>query len=183
MRKVVDSNFLQCEKLRAYISASPDNYVLLTEYVAMEAYKGDTLKSIYRSLELLAQYPKQVIVLKGTQIVCGLTGRDAASQEPLIDETQSREFSEYCHHLLAAERGDQFYQRQLLEHGRQATANMERLLQDMPSVSSGFDLMAKTYSPAELKLLRRRENYTAQMRENRKPPANTAAGSDQAAAA
>jgi hypothetical protein len=165
MRKVVDSNFLQCEKLRAYLSASTDNYVVLTEYVAMEAYKGDTLKSIYRSLELLAQYPKQVIVLKGTQIVCGLTGRDAASQEPLIDETQSREFSEYCHHLLAAERGDQSLQRQLLEHGREATANMERLLQDMPSLSSGFDLMAKTYSPAELKVLRRRENYTPQMRE------------------
>jgi hypothetical protein len=48
---------------------------------------------------------------------------------------------------------------------REATANMERLLQDMPSLSSGFDLMAKTYSPAELKVLRRRENYTPQMRE------------------
>lgn len=155
MRKVVDSNFLQCEKLRAYLSASTDNYVLLTEYVAMEAYKGDTLKSIYRSMALLTQYPKQVLVLKGTQIVCGLTGRDAASQEPLIDETQSREFSEYCNQLLAAERGDPTLQRQLLEHGREATANMERLLQSMPTLSSGFDLMAKTYSLAELRALRR----------------------------
>jgi hypothetical protein len=131
----------------------------------MEAYKGDTLASIFHSMGIVADYPKQVIVLKGTQLVCGLTGRDAFLQEPLIDEDQTREFSEYCHHLLAAKRGDLSLQQQLLEHGREATIHMERLLQDMPTISSGFDLMAKTYSPAELKVLRRRERYTPQTRE------------------
>ena len=29
----------------------------------MEAYKGDTLKSIYHSMEILIEYPEQVIVL------------------------------------------------------------------------------------------------------------------------
>jgi len=50
-RKVVDTNCLQSEALRAYLSASAHNYVILTNYAAMEAYKGDTLKSIYRSME------------------------------------------------------------------------------------------------------------------------------------
>lgn len=34
----------------------------------------------------------------------------------------------------------------------------------MPTLSSGIDLVEKTYSPAELKILRRREEHTPQMR-------------------
>ena len=134
------------EALRAYLSASAHNYVVLTNYAAMEAYKGDTLKSIYSSMEILAQHPKQVIILTGTQDICALNGHAAALLEPLIDEVQTRDFSEYCQHLLAAKGGDLSLQGQLLEHGREATAYIERMLNDMPTLSSGIDLMAKTYS-------------------------------------
>ncbi len=69
MRKVVDSNFLQSDRLREYLSKSTKNYVVLTDYVAMEAYKDHTLASIYRSMQILADFPKQVIVLKTTKFV------------------------------------------------------------------------------------------------------------------
>jgi hypothetical protein len=164
-RKVVDTNCLQSEALRAYLSASAHNYAVLTNYAAMEAYKGDTLKSIYSSMEILAQHPKQVIILTGTQDICALNGRAAASLAPLIDEVQTHEFPEYCQHLLAAKGGDLSLQEQLLEHGREATAYIERMLNDMPTLSSGIDLIAKTYSPAELKILRRRERHTPQTHE------------------
>jgi hypothetical protein len=46
---------------------------------------------------------------------------------------------------------------------------MERWLQDMTTLSSGFEQMttfiSKTHSPAALKILRRRETYTPEMRE------------------
>jgi hypothetical protein len=164
-RKVVDTNCLQSEALRAYLSASDDNYAVLTDYAAMEAYKGETLKSIYCSMEILAQYPKQTIILRGTQDICALNGHAAASLKPLIDEAQTRDFSDYCKHLLAAKCGDLSLQGQLLEHGREATAHIDRMLKDMPTLSPGIDLMAKTYLPAELTILRRREKHTPQMRE------------------
>jgi len=164
-RKVVDTNCLQEEALRAYLSSSADNYAVLTDYAAMEIYKGDTLAGIYGRMEILAQYPTQVLVLKGTQNICSLTGRAATAQTLLIDETQTREFPEYCHNLLAAKRGDLSLQRLLLKHGREATAHIDRMLVDMSTLSSGIDLMAKSYSPAELKILRRREKYTPQMLE------------------
>lgn len=163
--KVVDSNCLQSDTLKAYLSSSANNYAVLTDYAAMEAYKDDTLKSIYRSMEILAAYRKQVIVLKGTKDACGLSGRAAASCDSLIDETQTREFSEYCQHLLAAKRGDLALQQQLLEHGREATAHIDRMLADMSTFSSGIDQMEKTYSAAELKILRRREEHPPEMRE------------------
>jgi hypothetical protein len=143
-RKVVDSNHLQDEALRSYLSTSIHNYAVLTDYAAMEAYKGDTLSWIYGRMEILAQYPKQVLILKGTRDICGLPRRAAASQDPLIDEIQTREFSEYCRHLLAAQRGDLPLQRQLLEYGREATAHIDRMLMDMPTLDYGIDLMEKT---------------------------------------
>ena len=164
-QKVVDTNCLQSEALRAYLSASTHNYAVLTNYAAMEAYKGDALKSIYSSMDILARHPEQVIVLKGTEDICALNGRAAASPELLIDDVQTREFPEYCQHLLTAKGGDLSLQAQLLENGREATAYIQRMLKDMPTLSSGIDLMAKTYSPEELKILRRRETHTPQMRE------------------
>jgi hypothetical protein len=164
-RKAVDTNCLQSEALRSYLSASIDNHAVLTDYAAMEAYKGDTLTWIYDRMEILGQFPKQVLVLRGTQDICGLEGRTAVSQGALIDEVQTREFSEYCHHLVAAKRGDLSLQQQLLEHGREATAHIDQMLLDMPTLSSGIDLVEKIYSPAELKILRRREEHTPQMRD------------------
>jgi hypothetical protein len=120
-------------------------------------------------MEIVTGYPKQVIVLKPTSIVCGLTGRKAASQTCLIDKAQTREFPEYCQHLAAAKRGDRLLQQQLLEHGREATAHLDRWLEDMKTLSSGFEQMvafiSKTHSPAELKIIRQRKNYTPEMRE------------------
>jgi histidinol-phosphate/aromatic aminotransferase/cobyric acid decarboxylase-like protein len=71
---VVDSNFMQREELRSYLAASTENYAVLTDYAAMEAYKDDILALIFHSMEIVADYPKQVIILKATSIVCGLTG-------------------------------------------------------------------------------------------------------------
>lgn len=160
---MVDSNFLQDERLRAYLGASPNNYAVLTDFVAMEAYKEDTLARIYDRMEIVSQYPRQVLILKGTHDVCGLSG--PASWNSLIDEAQTREFPDYCRHLLAAQGGDLALQQQLLEHGREARAYIDQMLRGTSALSSGIDLMAKTYSPAELKILRRREKHTPQMRD------------------
>jgi len=161
---VVDSNFLQRDELRDYLSAAPDNHAVLTDYAAIEAYKGETLKSIFRSMEILTAFPKQVIILKGTQVICGMSGRAEAVQESLVDKTQTRDFSAYCRDLLAAKNGDLSFQQGLLEHGREASAHMDRVLQDMPLLSSGFALMAQEYTLAELKNLRERGELSSELR-------------------
>lgn len=163
MRKVVDSNFMQADGLKQYLAKSTQNCVVLTDYAAMEAYKGDTLVSIYRSLEILAQYPKQVIVLKGTQAVCGLKGRSAGLQRRMIDGKQTREFGEYCKHLRAAKRGDLFFQEQLLRLGRDATAHMDRMLTDAADMPNILDEVAETYTKTELRVIRTGAAYTEQM--------------------
>ena len=69
MRKVVDSNSLQTDALKAYLSASRTNYAVLTEFAAMEAYKQNAVASICSRMETLCQFPTQVIVLKGALLL------------------------------------------------------------------------------------------------------------------
>jgi hypothetical protein len=156
MRMVVDSNFLQSSELRHYLSKSKSNFAVLTDYAAMEAYKGNTLVSIYKSMAILSEFPKQVIILKGTQTVCGLRGRLSGLQRRLIDDRQTTEFHAYCKRLLAAENGDHRFQAQLLDLGREATVQMDRVLADAEKMAEHIEAVAKTFTDGELRALRTR---------------------------
>lgn len=152
MRKVVDSNYLQGPKLRDYLSMSKSNIALLTDYAAMEAYKGDTLTSIYKSMSVLAEYPNQVVILKNTVVACGLNGNGVELQSHLIDISQTRQFGSYCNSLAAAKSGNIKLQLQLLEFGKDATQHLEeRMLVDAQTMSRAFDEIANTYTKDELR--------------------------------
>lgn len=163
MRKVVDSNFLQTDALKAYLSASRTNYAMLTEYAAMEAYKQNAVASICSRMDTLCQFPAQAVVLKGALLACGLSGRKAVSPAGLINQEQTREFPDFCRHLVAAKSGDRELQRQIDEHSREAKAIIDRMILGAQTLSDGIELFQKTFTPAELKILRRRERYTPQM--------------------
>ena len=165
MRKVIDTNFLQTEALRAYLAASTDNYAVLTEFAAMESYKQDALDALNSQMGVLVQFPTQVIVLKGTLDVCSLSGRDAGTWERMIDETQTREFPEFCQHLIAAKRDDLSIREQIIENGREARANLDRMLSGSTPLSRGIEQMQQTYTPTELKSLRQRKGLTPQLQD------------------
>ena len=120
----------------------------------MEAYKGNTLVSIFRSMEILADFPKQVIVLKTTGVVCGLNGRQSGLQRRMIDPEQTRGFQEYCHRLHTAKLGDVSLREQLLEHGREADAQMGRMLTDAKIMPEAVEGITRNFTAAELRIIR-----------------------------
>lgn len=153
---IVDSNALQSPQLRDYLSESISNFAVLTDYASMEAYKGNTLVSIFRSMALLSDFPSQVIVLKPTMAVRGFRGRRLVElQHRLIDHDQTRGFRMYCDHLLAAKLGDVYLRDQILRLGREADAQMARVLSDAINIPVAIDEIAKTFTEAELKIIRR----------------------------
>jgi hypothetical protein len=81
----------------------------------------------------------------------------------MIDETQTREFSEFCQHLQEAKRGDPSIMQQIMEIGREARANLDRMLLGASTFSRGIEQMQATYTLAELKSLRRKEGHTPQL--------------------
>ncbi|MBY2967255.1 hypothetical protein HF251_32015 [Rhizobium leguminosarum] len=153
-RKVVDSNAMQSEALRSFLSASTNNYAVLNDYAAMEAYKGDTLISIFRSMKIVCEFPRQIIVLKTTGRICSLAGRARGLQRRMIEERQTREFPNFCGRLQAAEEGDAFMQRQLLESGRAADKQMDRILASAPILPGAIKELRQTFRAEELRAIR-----------------------------
>lgn len=83
MLLVVDSNQLQSNVLRDFLAKSCRNRAVLTDYVAMEAHQGDTLASIFKSMQVLADFPDQVLVLRGTRTVSAMRGRSTGIVSPI----------------------------------------------------------------------------------------------------
>jgi hypothetical protein len=153
-RLVVDSNALHCETLRAFLSASPNNYAVLNDYAAMEAYKGDTLKSIFPSMKIASEFSRQIIILKSTGHICSLSGRGQRLQRRMIDERQTRDFPKFCRRLKAAEHGDAALRKQLLESGRVADTQMDRILASAPILPGAIKELRETFREEELKAIR-----------------------------
>lgn len=159
-RKVVDANFLQDDRLRTFLEKDKANRIVLTDYASMEAYKGDTLVGIFKSMAILSDYPSQVIVLKGTKQICGLKGSDKGLTKRLIDHSQTRGFVRYCIDLKKAEKGDVGLQASLLEHGKEANHHMDLVLGAAGNLANSIQGIADTFTEEELSLLRKRKFFT-----------------------
>jgi hypothetical protein len=160
MKKIIDSNYLQRDELRDYLDLTTENYVVLTDYAAMEAYKGDTLSSIFKSMTILADYPNQVIVLKDTQTICGLEPKREDLQNRLIDHEQTKSFTGFCRDLADARNGNSSLAMQIIKHGEAANLHMSKMLADTEQVRKAIALIADTYSREELKFLRTNTGIT-----------------------
>ena len=163
MRKVVDTNFLRRNELHAFLSKSPRNHVVLTDYAAMESYKGNTFETIRRSMEILSEFPHQVLVLKSTGLVCGLSGRGSGLQRRMIDNKETERFPTWCKQLAAAKRGDQKLLLQILEHGRVANSHLDAMVADGAALPEIFQLYAETFTQPELYAIRKEGPYTQEM--------------------
>jgi hypothetical protein len=163
MRKLIDSNQLQAEALNRYLAASPSNTAVLCDYAAMEAHKGDTLTSIFRSMNILSDYPSQVVVLKSTRLVCGLRGRSAGLQRRMIDEAATSEFRDYVSALKAARNGDLKLRGQLLKCGRDADVHLQKMLADAETVAQAFEEITAVYSKTERAIVRAGQPYSDKM--------------------
>jgi hypothetical protein len=163
MRKIVDRNYLQSPKLRDYLVAWRKHRVVLTDYAAMEAFKGDALVNIASATEILREFPKQVVVLKSTSSIATLKGRRCGFTRRMVDRDQTKGFPEWCEHLARAFAGDKDLQRQTLENGREADAHLKRMLDDQQNYAENLEAMSKNFSEAELKALRKHEPISEEM--------------------
>lgn len=163
MRKIVDSNYLQSPKLREYLSETRKNIAVVIDYAAMEALKGNTLASIFKSMEILAEFPDQVEVLKSTGVISQLKGRRCGMTRRMIDKGQTIGFAGWLHGLARAKAGDKNLQRQLLEAGTEADTHMNRMLAAAQTYAKGLEKASKHYTQVELKSLRQDEPITEEL--------------------
>lgn len=145
---------MQSPELRAYLSASRKNFAVLTDYAAMEAFKGDTLANISSATAILSEFPKQVIVLKSTSSICTLKGRRCGFTRRMISKDETKGFPDWCEGLARAKAGDKDLQRQLLDAGKDADAHLGQLRDAQRTYAENLEEASKAYTEEELKALR-----------------------------
>ena len=163
MRMVIDSNVLKDDVLREYLVKSRKNIALVTDYIMIEALKGDTLNKIFGLMKILSEFPKQIIVLKSMRSVSQLKGRRSGMTRRMIEPDQTKGFENWCAGLTKAAAGDKNYQQQLVESGKEAAEQLDRILADQSSYGAIIVNEAKNYTQDELRILRTDEPYTPAM--------------------
>lgn len=144
MRKVVDSNALRTPALTTWLSRSPSNVAVITDYLAMEALKGDARISARKSMEVLCRFPKQVAILKPTTTISGLAGISRGIQRRMIDHPQTNRFGNYCKALYLADNREKSIDRQIEKLARTAEEHFDRVSATAESVrSSGLEIANK----------------------------------------
>jgi hypothetical protein len=161
MKCVIDSNQMRTEKLRQFLSKSHRNMAVLPDFVAMEAYKGNSLITIFESMSVLSDFPEQVVVLKRTSKVLLLQGKSKGLQQRLIDKTQTRKFQKFIRDLNLAKNGDVFFQKQIIEHGHAASEHFEIMRNEALKMSDAIQTFGKkSYATKEDRAaLRSREKH------------------------
>ena len=154
MRKVVDINYLQKPELEDYLAKSKDNFIVLTDYADMEMFKCNALKNLVCNLEIISQYPDQVIVLKKTQELFSLTLTANKLPDILIDHTSTFGFSTFCDNTKAAYEGNELLSAAVSKKASYAHQYSEGLMHFHQFIVDGFRGTAKLYDPSDLKALR-----------------------------
>ncbi len=165
LRVIIDSNMLEDELLAGFLSASPDNRAVLTDYAWMEAYKQDAASSILKRMSVLRQFSDQVIVLRGTKFVGALDARAPGVAERMIWRGGASEFKETMLALQQMQNGDVHVLAQIIAHSRAAQEQMESILSDAPHIASAMPDMATMFTPGEIRRCGTSMSYTPQMGE------------------
>jgi hypothetical protein len=162
---VVDSNYLRSEKLREFLAGSPKNIAVLTDYSAMEAHSREPLITVFKSMEIVSQFPRQVVILKTSPSAALLRGRQSGMRKLLIDEAATREFGEYCHQLELAKAGDVRLQRALLEKGRLSGGQLSliRSLAGTKDFRESIKALTDLFTKEELSIVRQKETFSGAM--------------------
>lgn len=153
MKKVIDANFLSDPKLLFYLKADPENKVVFCDHACMETYKGNVLENIKRSINIVSDYPGQVLVLKGTRDIAKIT-LHVYSLDQLVDVDQTMNFENFCKAVSMAVKGDASLKDQVLHHQAAAKAHFRNVLLDSEKFKAGIKEMKNTFSSKQLKDLR-----------------------------
>ena len=157
MKKVIDANYFQDPALENYLRADVSNKVVFTDYAGMEMYKGNAIKNVYNSIQIVSRYPKQVIILKHTSPAVKIGGISNDPQECLEDPIQTREFSRFCYGVRLAAQGNKDLASQILRYGKFASQHLDGIPTNPEQYAQAINDIRRSFDAEELTALRKRE--------------------------
>jgi hypothetical protein len=157
MRRVLDANCFQDPLLDEYLRSSTDNFVVFTDFACMETYKPASVANIYKSIQVAARYPAQVLVLKPTPEIIRLQDRDPhLGPDEFVDVEQTKGFAKFCEGVRRAAGGDKWFERQVLGFRREALRHFDRMLSDAEGYGDSIAAVRGSLTAEHVRALRER---------------------------
>lgn len=154
MRTVVDSNSLNSERLAEYLGTSTSNYVVLTDYCAIEAYKHPNPFTVKESFKLISKHSGQVVVLKGTMECCGIISDKSDYPDVLIDRVATANIHKFLSDLQKTTIAHRISSKVIFDRGDDARRQLDRMRRDSSHLLGGVILSSNLFNESELKLIR-----------------------------
>jgi hypothetical protein len=140
--RVIDANALRRGRLLKTFLEDQKNIAVVTDFCCMECYKGDPLRALPKSLSILSQHPRQVVVLKGTEEISRITAQDRVDRHDLVDWEQTGGFADFCLGVSRAVAGDKRFAVQIRSHGAEANALLGKLAHEAGSLGESINQVA-----------------------------------------
>lgn len=158
MRMVVDSNYLRTKELREWLAASRKNIAVLTDQAEMEMAKADTLDGFLKSTEILADFPRQVVLAKEITVASGLRGKKKGMKKRLTDGKRTRSFRKWCKQRDAIKRGEKRFSHH--DAHESAMLHMEDVLKGGKNFKDDLAKHAAShYTAEELEIIRKHDKW------------------------
>ena len=122
----------------------------------MEAYQTNAVDSIVQRMSVLAKYPKQVVVLKGTRYICSLKGKKAGLSRRMINRETTEQFGEFCRFIKLGQLGDPWYRNQILERQDEASRHLDAVRIGGLDLTDHYAVFEAQFTDAEKRDIRLR---------------------------
>lgn len=162
MHLVIDSNQLQTDTLRSFLRQSKQNRAVLTDFMGIEGYNGDQ-QGYFRWMDVLSDFPDQVVVLKGSAHAMAQSGRPSGLVRRLLDLETTTKFPDHVAAVRAAKDGRPHAVRQVDELRRYASEHLAKMELDAAAMRPAMDVLGAMYSKEERAIIRARRPYTDEM--------------------
>lgn len=166
MRVVIDTNRLEDEELRIFLSASAENMAVLPEHTMVEIFKPRALEAVYAQFSVLADYPKQVLVVKGNRRIAEIDPRAPAISNRFIDREQTRLAPRFFSQVKAAQEGHKGYQKLLIERRGWSIERVQIAVADMGDQSETLAELREMFGAEDLRRLAAGRPSTQRFRDN-----------------
>lgn len=153
MRVVIDTNSLETDELRLFLSASKKNFAVLPEHLAAEMFRPKSLDAIYSNFAVLCETAGQVLQLWSNQKALLVNPRRSAMANHFIDRQSSRTFGKFCDVLAMAQDGHAGLQRQLNQRQTWAQERVDAVEGAFGDMSEALEELRSNFTRQELRTM------------------------------
>lgn len=156
---LADSNALRHPGLKAYLKASRDHAIALSDLTLVEMRKTNALSTSRRSLQIVAQYPHQSYAVRRTDEMLGENITSADQTHTLFDHEGTFYLTGLARRLLTLPPPVGLAE-EMAEHEENARLIMERLTEEVTALEPGLVAAAEDFTEGELRQIRTMKDVT-----------------------